>query len=185
MTIFTATASMWHPVWRGSRNRAGCAFRATSTGEVRDRTDLAFEDLGDQAVKNIDRPVRVWQWVADGATSKSSRAGHSAPLPRPEKPSIVVLPFDNMSSDSEQGYIADGVVEAITAALSRIRSFFVIARNSAFTYKGRISQRRRHRTRTWRHLRSGRQRSTRRQSSPHHSAVGRDRRRCPCLGRAL
>ena len=64
---------------------------------------------------------------------------YSQALSLPDKPSIVVLPFDNMSAEAGQEYLADGIVEAITAALSRIRSFFVIARNSAFTYKGRAT----------------------------------------------
>lgn len=107
--------------------------------QVRDRVELRFEDLGDQEIKNIDRPVRVWRWVADGLSHAGGTKENAKPLPLPDKPSIAVLPFDNMSSDTEQDYFADGIVEAITAALSRIRSFFVIARNTAFTYKGRAT----------------------------------------------
>ena len=98
-----------------------------------------FEDLGEQQFKNIDKPVRVWRWragQADRAATKTGSAGRTA-LSLPDKPSVAVLPFDNMSGDPEQEYFADGVVEALTAALSRIRSFFVIARNSAFAYKGK------------------------------------------------
>ena len=98
-----------------------------------------FEDLGEQQFKNIDRPVRVWRWragQADQAAAKTGTASRAA-LSLPDKPSVAVLPFDNMSGDPEQEYFADGVVEALTAALSRIRSFFVIARNSAFAYKGK------------------------------------------------
>ena len=97
------------------------------------RLDLAFEDIGEQALKNISRPVRVFRVVA-AAASASMRASSSAPLP--DKPSIAVLPFANMSGDPEQEYFVDGMVEEIITALSRIRWLFVIARNSSFTYKG-------------------------------------------------
>jgi TolB-like protein len=100
---------------------------------VRDRLPFAFEDLGDQQVKNIARPVRVYRVRDPGAAAKSP----SAPmLPLPDKPSIAVLPFANMSGDPEQEYFADGMVEEVITALSRIRWLFVIARNSSFTYKG-------------------------------------------------
>ena len=101
---------------------------------VRDRLPFAFEDLGEQQVKNITRPVRVYR-VRDTGTAAKSPA--SPALPLPDKPSIAVLPFANMSGDPEQEYFADGMVEEIITALSRIRWFFVIARNSSFTYKGR------------------------------------------------
>ncbi len=106
--------------------------------QVRDRIDIAFEDLGEQAVKNIERPVRVWRWVAD-ASALAAGAGQGVaegPLPIPDKPSIAVLPFDNMSGDPEQEYFADGMAEDIITALSHMPWFFVIARNSTFTYKG-------------------------------------------------
>jgi len=102
--------------------------------QVRDRLPFVFEDLGEQQVKNIARPVRVYR-VRDiaGATAK----GAAPPvLPLPDKPSIAVLPFQNMSGDPEQEYFADGMVEEIITALSRIRWLFVIARNSSFTCKG-------------------------------------------------
>jgi TolB-like protein len=102
--------------------------------QVRDRLPFAFEDLGEQQVKNIARPVRVYR-VRD--TDKSASAPAPTVLPLPDKPSIAVLPFANMSRDPEQEYFADGMVEEIITALSRIRWLFVIARNSSFTYKGR------------------------------------------------
>jgi adenylate cyclase len=98
--------------------------------QVRDRLPFVFEDLGEQQVKNITRPVRIYR-VRD-ATTKSPPAA----LPLPDKPSIAVLPFVNMSGDPEQEYFADGMVEEIITVLSRIRWLFVIARNSSFTYKG-------------------------------------------------
>jgi adenylate cyclase len=102
---------------------------------VRDRLPFVFEDLGEQQVKNIARPVRVYR-VRDAAAAKSPPAPALPALPLPDKPSIAVLPFANMSGDPEQEYFADGMVEEIITALSRIRWLFVIARNSSFTYKG-------------------------------------------------
>src|SRR5262249_18663454 len=110
---------------------AGGVFVSNTVYEhVRDRLPFVFEDLGEQQVKNIARPVRVYR-VRDTAAAKSPPA-----LPLPDKPSIAVLPFANMSGDPEQEYFADGMVEEIITALSRIRWLFVIARNSSFTYKG-------------------------------------------------
>jgi adenylate cyclase len=97
--------------------------------QVRDKLDLAFEDAGEQQVKNITRPLHVWR-LRPGA-----KPTVPAPLALPDKPSIAVLPFVNMSGDPEQEYFADGMVEEIITALSRIRWLFVIARNSTFTYK--------------------------------------------------
>jgi len=108
-----------------------------------------FEDLGGLVLKNIDRPVRTFsvRWQANDWSPEENviqvvapeklKLTPVQPLTLPDKPSIAVLPFDNMSRDPEQEHFADGVVESITAALSRIRAFFVIARNSAFAYKGR------------------------------------------------
>jgi adenylate cyclase len=96
------------------------------------RLDLTFENIGEQQLKNIARPVRVYR-VRDAAAARN----RSTPaLSLPDKPSIAVLPFANMSGDPEQEYFVDGMVEEIITALSRIRWLFVIARNSSFTYKG-------------------------------------------------
>jgi adenylate cyclase len=100
--------------------------------QVRDKLDLAFEDFGEQHVKNIARPVRVFR-IRIG--EPAAPAAERAVLPRPDKPSIAVLPFANMSGDPEQEYFVDGMVEEIITALSRIRWLFVIARNSSFTYE--------------------------------------------------
>ena len=103
--------------------------------QVRDKLDIAFEDLGEQQVKNIARPVRVYRVRDTGAAIK----GPVTPaLPLPDKPSIAVLPFANISSDPEQEFFADGIAEDVITALSRYPSLFVIARNSCFTYKGRV-----------------------------------------------
>jgi len=105
--------------------------------QVRDRLDLPFEDMGEKEVKNITRPVKVWQWVGNiSITSSSADSGGVEPLPLPDKPSIAVLPFDNMSGDPEQEYFADGMTEDIITELSRFENLFVIARNTSFTYKG-------------------------------------------------
>ena len=109
------------------------------------RVDCVFEDLGEQSLKNIARTVRVYRVATSPlpnplprAGEGGARAGAAEPtLALPDKPSIAVLPFQNMSGDPEQEYFADGIVEEIITALSRIRGLFVIARNSTFTYKGR------------------------------------------------
>ena len=108
------------------------------SGVARDHigTKLAvgFADLGEQQVKNIAQPIRAYR-ITDG-TSPTATPVMGSSLPLPNKPSIAVLPFANMSGDPEQEYFADGMVEEIITALSRIRWLFVIARNSSFTYKG-------------------------------------------------
>jgi adenylate cyclase len=98
---------------------------------VRDRLPFVFEDLGEQQVENIARPVRVYR-VRDTAAKSPA-----LPTLPPDKPSVAVLPFTNMSSDPEQEFFSDGIAEDIITALSRYPSLFVIARNSCFTYKGR------------------------------------------------
>ena len=114
-------------------NPGGVFVSNTVHDQVRDRLPFVFEDLGEQQVKNIARPVQVYRVRdAEGTKSPSTSA-----LALPDKPSIAVLPFANLSGDPEQDYFADGMVEEIITALSRIRWFFVIARNSTFTYKGR------------------------------------------------
>jgi adenylate cyclase len=104
--------------------------------DVRDRLDTAFDDGSTQALKNIARPIQVWRWQPGTAVALKLAATPTA-LPLPDKPSIAVLPFQNMSGDPEQEYFADGVVEEIIMALSRFKSLFVIARNSSFAYKGK------------------------------------------------
>jgi adenylate cyclase len=111
--------------------------------QIRGKIDIAFEDIGEQTLKNIAEPMRAWHIRLAGEAAAAIRSSPSPiqvqDLALPDKPSIVVLPFDNMSAEAGQDYLADGIVEAITAALSCIRSFFVIARSSAFTYKGRAT----------------------------------------------
>ena len=105
---------------------------AAAHGQIGNKLPLAFDDLGDQQVKNIAQPIRVYRVQAATPVPQ-----YVAALPLPDKPSIAVLPFQNMSGDPEQEYFVDGMVEEIITALSRIRWLFVIARNSTFTYKGR------------------------------------------------
>ena len=116
----------------------GICVSGTVYDQVKGRLEATFEFLGEQQVKNIPEPVRAYRVRLDAQESDGGAGATAIPaLALPDKPSIAVLSFDNMSGDPEQEFFADGVVEAITATLSRIRSFFVIARNSAFRYKGR------------------------------------------------
>jgi len=102
--------------------------------QVRGKVEAEFADLGEQRLKNIVSPLRVYRVGSSSAASKPISSATALPLP--DKPSIAVLPFANLSGDPEQEYFADGMVEEIITALSRIRWLFVIARNSSFTYKG-------------------------------------------------
>ena len=105
--------------------------------QVRDRINVCFDDKGEIALKNIARPVQVFA-ISGAKESKTTVSPESKPaLALPDKPSIAVLPFTNMSGDPEQDYFADGMVEDIITALSHFKALFVIARNSSFTYKGR------------------------------------------------
>ncbi|WP_312015601.1 tetratricopeptide repeat protein [Bradyrhizobium liaoningense] len=103
--------------------------------EVEGKLDAGFEDRGEQQLKNIAKPVRAFAVREGSFSAQSDRLGVAPPLP--DKPSIAVLPFENMSGDPEQEYFADGMVEEIITALSRFKSLFVVARNSSFTFKGR------------------------------------------------
>ena len=109
----------------------GICISAIVHDQVEGRLDCAFENLGEQSLKNITRPVRVYR-----VRPKAAPLATVPTLALPDKPSIAVLPFANMSGDPEQEYFVDGMVEEIITALSRIRWLFVIARNSSFTYKG-------------------------------------------------
>jgi len=112
------------------------------SGSVRDnvgnRLDLVFEDMGEQALKNIERPVRVYNIALGQPAPRAAAAPQRQAEPAvKEKPSIAVLPFDNMSGDPEQEYFSDGISEDIITDLSKISGLHVIARNTAFTYKGK------------------------------------------------
>jgi adenylate cyclase len=109
--------------------------------QVRGKVDFAFEDIGPQNLKNIVEPMRAWRLRMNASGSAAAPieppVESTQALALPDKPSIAVLPFENMSGDPEQDYFADGMVEEIITALSRFKSLFVIARNSSFTFKGR------------------------------------------------
>lgn len=114
----------------------GICISAATHEYVRKNLMLAYTDLGPQSTKNIEEPIQTFAITSNGiapATAHTTLQSKASPLP--DQPFIAVLPFDNMSPDPDQEYLADGIVEDITAALSRVRSFFVIARNSTFTYK--------------------------------------------------
>ena len=109
--------------------------------QVRGKVDFAFEDMGPQNLKNIVEPMRAWRLRMNASGSAAAPTEppveSTQALALPDKPSIAVLPFENMSGDPEQEYFADGMVEEITTALSRFKWLFVIARNSSFTFKGK------------------------------------------------
>jgi len=118
----------------GIAESGGICISEDAFRQVRGKIAVEFTDLGEQALKNIARPLRVYR--AGPASAPEQPAAPATALPLPDKPSIAVLPFQNISRDPEQEYFADGMVEEIITALSRIRWLFVIARNSSFTYKG-------------------------------------------------
>ena len=127
---------------QGLAEPGGVALSDEAYRLVRDRLPLDWRDAGEHTVKNIARPVRIWCWspgpapaAAPPVTSVPPAEGPRA-LPLPDKPSIAVLAFQNMSGDPEQEYFSDGITEDIITNLSKYRGFFVIARNSSFTYKG-------------------------------------------------
>lgn len=101
------------------------------------QSDLVFTDIGPSILKNIPKTVRIYVWHPSGRLGAADKASEPALVPPSTRPSLVVLPFDNLSGEADQAYFADAVVEEITATLARIKDFFVIARNSAFAYKGR------------------------------------------------
>lgn len=104
--------------------------------QVRDRLDVMWEDGGEHEVKNIARPIQVWRWLGKGHQLAVQAPADGETLELPDKPSIAVLPFDNMSGDPEQEYFADGMTEDLITDLSKISGMFVVACNSCFAYKG-------------------------------------------------
>jgi adenylate cyclase len=134
----------------GLAEPGGICVSARVQEDAAGKLGLAFEDIGEQDLKNIARPVRTYRVRPEGphpnppprageGSARSARVGaaEAPPLPLPDKPSVAVLPFTNMSGDPEQEFFADGIAEDVITALSRYPSLFVIARNSSFTYKGR------------------------------------------------
>jgi adenylate cyclase len=134
----------------------GVFVSSTVYDHVRDRLPYLYEDLGERRVKNIARPLHVYRVRLEGplpdppppagegsarpepaGLTRGARVGAEPALPLPDKPSIAVLPFANLSGDAEQEYFVDGMVEEITTAIARLPWLFVIARNSSFAYKGK------------------------------------------------
>ena len=123
----------------GIAEPGGISISDDARRQIRGKVDTTFEDLGSQSLKNIAEPMRVWRVPFGRAVPvvPNRLPGGDAALTLPDKPSIAVLPFTNLSSDPEQEYFADGMVDDIITALSHFKALFVIARNSSFTYKGR------------------------------------------------
>ena len=115
----------------------GICISARVLDEIRSKVDLAFEDLGERQLKNIGHPVRAFHVRRREAVAFSGQSSGAQPLALPDKPSIAVLPFSNMSVDPEQEFFSDGIAEDVLTALSKLRWLFIIARNSSFSYKGK------------------------------------------------
>jgi TolB-like protein/class 3 adenylate cyclase/tetratricopeptide (TPR) repeat protein len=123
----------------GIAEAGGVCISDDAQRQIRGKVDIAFDDMGPQTLKNIAEPMRAWRLRSEPAPASMAQAkpaAEAAPA-LPDRPSIAVLPFQNMSGDAEQEYFADGMAEDIITALSRFKSLFVIARNSSFTYKGK------------------------------------------------
>jgi len=118
-------------------DEGGISISGGAYEQVRNRLDCQFEDTGEHEVKHVSAPVRVYRIVAKDVAATSPESGE---LALPDKPSIAVLPFDNFSSDPEQNFFADGIVEDLITALSRFPWLFVISRNTSFSYKGQNVQ---------------------------------------------
>jgi adenylate cyclase len=120
----------------------GICISGTVYDHIENKLSLGYEYLGEQTVKNIAKPVRGYRVIEPEAIAAAQVRSNATALllPLPDKPSLIVLPFINLSSDPEQEYFSDGITEDITTDLSKISSLFVISRNSAFTYKGKAAK---------------------------------------------
>src|SRR5918994_7521156 len=123
----------------GLAEPGGVAISDSVHEHVRGRVGIDFLDRGRHELKNIERLVHVWSWSPEMDTATSIRAADAAAPSPPGRPSIAVLPFDNLSGDPEQGYFSDGITEDIITDLSKVSGLFVIARNSSFAYRGQAS----------------------------------------------
>jgi adenylate cyclase len=121
----------------GLAEPGGICISQTVLNHARGKIAFEVEDFGEQTLKNIVQSVHVYRLLLNSSRARTVPQSSEPPLALPDKPSIAVLPFQNMSGDPEQDYFADGIVEEIITSLSRVRWLFVIARNSSFTYKGR------------------------------------------------
>jgi adenylate cyclase len=120
----------------GLADPGGICLSASAQEHVRDKLDISFRDLGDQQLKNISRPVRAYR-VDLASGDETNLGGVESPPSPPNRPSIAVLPFDNMSGDPEQEYFSDGLAEDLITDLSKIGGLFVPSRNSSFSFKGK------------------------------------------------
>jgi adenylate cyclase len=164
----------------------GLCLSGAAYEQVRDKLKQEFIDVGEKELKNIARPVRVYRLAAldhgEAAGGASTLEVRTTRLALPEKPSIAVLAFQNMSGDPEQEYFADGIVDDIITGLARIKWLFVIARNSSFVYKGKaIDVRQVGRELGVRYVLEGGVRKARK-PRPHHHAIARGRNRRASLG---
>ena len=139
-----ATASMSLHAWKRWHSRAEIWVSKAARDQVRDKLDISFEDLGEQQLKNITRPVRVYRVRLEQSAAAESGGNGAAPMTNKpaiavptNKPSIAVLPLANMSGDPDQEFFADGLTEDIITDLSRFRDLLVISRNSTFVHKGK------------------------------------------------
>jgi adenylate cyclase len=114
----------------------GVALSEVAHRQIEGKIEVDFEDTGERVLKNIAKPVQVFLWTGGAVPPAAGPASAKAALQLPDKPSIAVLPFDNMSHDPDQGFFADGIAEDIITELSKFRSLFVIARNSSFSFRG-------------------------------------------------
>ncbi len=122
----------------GLADPGGICISRTARDQVRDRMDIALHDMGEVEVKNIARPVRVFRALAGDRQATAPAAEPAAPTPPlPDKPSIAVLPFENMSGDPDQEYFSDGMTEDLITDISKLSGLLVIGRNSSFVYKGK------------------------------------------------
>ncbi len=123
----------------GLAEPGGVCISSVVHDQVYRRIDVDFTGLGERELKNIDRPVRIWQWSPEGSRGNVEIKAEPGALAIPDKPSIAVLPFDNMSGDPDQEYFADGIAEDIITDLSKFPWLMVVARNSSFSFKGQAT----------------------------------------------
>jgi Predicted integral membrane protein len=137
MMTSTATGSTSRPDWKALAEPGSITLSEAVFDQVRGKVPFDFEDLGERSLKNIPEPIRVRQISRRSASAGDVSRAAPSPKPALAKPSIVVLPFTNMNGDPEQEYFSDGITEDIITDLSQVSAIFVIARNTAFTFKGR------------------------------------------------
>ena len=171
----------------GLAEPGGICLSGDAYRQVKGKTELQFADLGEKELKNIPDKIQVYGARLDPArlSPEAFEALTGERLELPDKPSIAILPFANMSDDPEQEFFADGMTEDIITVLSRVSNLVVMARNSTFVYKGQGRRRRASGARSWCALCPGRQSAQSRQPGSDHGAIDRCAEQRPCLGRTL